>query len=310
MELRPLRYFVTVAEELHFGRAAERLQITQPALSKQIAGLERELGVQLFARTKRTVQLTVAGQVFREQAKQLLDQAQAAIQLTKRTARGEFGQLTIGFTATATYTMLPTLLRQFRDRFPSVELNLQALSTEAQVAALNERKMDLAFLHPPIDERGLKLHPILEEQFLVVLPKNHPLLDYTTIPVAALTNEAFIIHPRQEGPMLYDGFIRYFEQFGIQPNIVKESISLQTRVCLVAAGMGITFVSECVQPIVGTDVVCRPLADSPMTLKFAAAWRQDFTAPTLQEFLAVLLEETQEKSICHQSQQTKLDANK
>lgn len=291
MELRLLRYFVVVAEELHFGRAAKRLHLSQPALSKQIVVLERELGVSLLIRTKRVVQLTVAGQVFLEQAKQLLTQAENSIQLTKRTARGEVGQLTISFTSTATYTVFPKLLGQFRDRFPKVELNLQELSTEAQVAALNERKIDLAFLHPPIDERGLELHPILEEQFLVVLPQNHPLLSYTTIPVAALANEAFIIHPRQEGPTLYDGFIQLCQQFGVQPNIVKESISLQTRVCLVAAGIGITFVSECVQPVVGTDVVCRPLADSPITLKFAATWRKDFISPTLREFLVVLLNE-------------------
>jgi DNA-binding transcriptional LysR family regulator len=291
MELRLLRYFVAVAEELHFGRAADRLHLTQPALSKQIVVLERELGVSLLTRTKRVVLLTIAGQVFLEQAKQLLIQAETAIQLTKRTARGEVGQLNIGFTSTATYKDLPKLLRRFRDRFSNVELNLQELSTEAQVAALNERKIDLAFLHPPIDERGLKLHPILEEQFLVVLPKNHPLLCYTKIPVAALANQAFIIHPRQEGPTLYDGFIQLCQQFGIQPNIVKESISLQTCVCLVAAGIGISFVSECVQPLVGTDVVCRPLLDSPITLKFAAAWRKDFISPTLREFLEVLLNE-------------------
>lgn len=293
MELRLLRYFVVVAEELHFGRAAKRLHLSQPALSKQIVVLERELGVSLLLRTKRVVQLTVAGQVFLEQVKQLLTQAENSIQLTKRTARGEVGQLTISFTSTATYTVLPKLLRQFRARCPKVELNLQELSTEAQVAALNERKIDLAFLHPPIDERGLELHPVLEEQFLVVLPQNHPLLNYTTIPVAALANEAFIIHPRQEGPTLYDGFIQLCQQFGVQPNIVKESISLQTRVCLVAAGIGITFVSEYVQPVVGTDVVCRLLADSPITLKFAAAWRKDFISPTLQEFLVVLLNEAE-----------------
>ncbi|KAM3109786.1 LysR family transcriptional regulator [Phormidesmis sp. 146-33] len=291
MEIRLLRYFVAVAEELHFGRAAERLHLTQPALSKQIVVLERELGVVLLTRTKRVVRLTIAGQVFLEQAKQLLAQEERAIELTKRTARGEVGQLTIGFTSTATYTVFPELLGRFRDRFPQVELNLQALSTEAQVAALNERKIDLAFLHPPIDERGLKLHPILEEQFLVVLPKKHPLLGYTKIPAAALANEAFIIHPRQEGPALYDGFIQLCEQLGFQPNIVKESISLQTRVCLVAAGIGITFVSECVRPVVGTNVICRPLADSPITLKFAAAWREDLISPTLQKFLVVLLNE-------------------
>jgi DNA-binding transcriptional LysR family regulator len=288
MELRYLRYFVTVAEELHFGRAAERLQMTQPALSKQIAGLEKELGVQLFARTKRTVQLTVPGEVFWEQAKQILSQVDAAIQLTKRTARGEEGQLRIGFTATATHTILPMLVRKFRDRFPNVELTMLELCTEAQVAALKESKIDLAFLHPPIDERGLKIYPILEENFVAVLPKNHHLLKYKQIPLSAFANEPLIVHPRQEGPVLYDGLIQICHQFGFQPQIIQESISLQTRVCLVAAGIGISFVSESVQSLVGTDVICRALANCPIKLRFAAAWRQSLTAPTLQEFLAVL----------------------
>jgi DNA-binding transcriptional LysR family regulator len=289
MELRLLRYFTVVAEELHFGRAAERLHLTQPALSKQIIVLEQELGVSLLTRTKRRVQLTVAGQVFLEQAKQLLAQAENAIKLTKRTAHGEVGQLTIGFSTTATYTILPTLLKQFRDRFPEVELKLQSLATEAQVAALNDRTIDLAFLHPPIDARGLQLHPLLEEQFLVVLPKDHPFVNYTKIPADALANEAFLIHPRHEGPALYDGFIHVCQQLGFKPNIVQETISLQTRICLVAAGVGITFVSECVEPAVGSNVVCRPLTNVPITLQFAAAWRQDFVSPTLREFLTVLL---------------------
>ncbi|MBE9100856.1 LysR substrate-binding domain-containing protein [Vacuolonema iberomarrocanum] len=288
MELRLLRYFVVLAEELHFGRAAERLHLTQPALSKQIAALERELDLALLTRTKRVVLLTEAGRVFLEQAKQILAQAEAAVHLTKRTARGEVGTLTIGFTATAFYTVLPGLLRRFCDRFPKVELHLRELATEAQVKALNDRQIHLAFLHPPIDGRGLALHPIIEEQFLVVLPKQHPLLSYTAIPIAALAEEAFIIHPRHEGPILYDGFMQFCQQFGIQPNIVHESISLATRVCLVAAGIGVTFVSECVQPMVGSEVECRPLVESLLTLKCAAAWRLDDPSPTLREFLALL----------------------
>ena len=290
MELRHLRYFVTVAEELHFGRAAERLQMTQPALSKQIAGLEKELDVQLLARTKRTVQLTAAGQVLFDQARRLLAQVDETVQLVKRTANGEEGALAIGFTATATSTVLPGLMRRFRDRCPNVELTMQELCTEAQVSALNEHKIDLAFLHPPIDERGLKLYPILEENFVAVLPKGHPLLKYKSLPLRVFAGEPLIIHPRQEGPVLYDGFIQLCHQFGFQPNIVKETISMQTRVCLAAAGIGITFVSESAQSAVGNEVICRPLADCPMKLQFAAAWRQDAIAPTLREFLAILLE--------------------
>jgi DNA-binding transcriptional LysR family regulator len=290
MELRLLRYFVVVAEELHFGRAAERLHLTQPALSKQIVVLERQLGVSLLTRTKRVVQLTVAGKVFLEQAKQLLSQTDKAIQLTQRTARGEVGQLTIGFTSTATHTIFPTLLSQFCNHFPNVELNLQELSTEAQVTALNQRQIDIAFLHPPIDQRGLKLYPILEENFVAVLPKHHTLLKYEQIPLSAFASERLIIHPRVEGPVIYDGLIEICQQFGFQPKIVQESISMQTRVCLVAAGIGITFVSESLQSLVGMNVVCRVLADCPIKLRFAAAWRQDYTSPTLQEFLALLIE--------------------
>lgn len=288
MEFRQLRYFVTIAEELHFGRAAERLHMTQPALSKQIVVLEKEIGVQLLARTKRTVQLTIAGQVFLERAKQLLFQADEAIQLARRTADGEQGRLTIGFTTTATYTVLPELVRRFRDRYPKVELTMLELCTEAQVIALNQREIDLAFLHPPIDERGLAVHSILEESFVVVLPKQHPLLKEDCLSLKALADEAFIVHPRQEGPVLYDGFIHLCQQLGFQPNIVKEVISHQTRICLVAAGMGLTFVPESVQSLVGADVACRPIEDSPIKLQFAAAWRQDCAAPTLREFLAVV----------------------
>ena len=290
MELRHLRYFVTVAEELHFGRAAERLQMTQPALSKQVAALEKELDVQLLTRTKRTVRLTAAGQVLFDEAKRLLAQVDDTVQLVKRTANGEEGALAIGFTNTATSTVLPALVRRFRDRCPNVELTMQELCTEAQVRALNEHKIDLAFLHPPIDKRGLKLYPILEENFVAVLPKGHPLLKYEYLPLKALAGEPLIIHPRQEGPVLYDGFMQLCQQLGFQPNIVKETISPQSRVCLAAAGIGITFVAASSQASVGQEVVCRPLVDCPIKLQFAAAWRQNSTAPTLREFLAILLE--------------------
>lgn len=294
MELRQLHYFVTVAEELHFGKAADRLQITQPALSKQIASLEQALGVQLLARTKRTVQLTPAGQVFFEQVQQLLSQAEAAIQLTQRTDRGHLGHLAIGFTATAVHTVMPQLVCDFRQNYPNVEISIMELATEAQVAALNQGKLDLAFLHPPIDVRGIELHPILVEEFVAVLPRQHPLLKYDRIPLEAFAHEPLIIHPRHEGPALYDGFVQVCQAVGFQPKIVKESISLQTRVCWVAIGMGITFVSSELQFLVGRNVVCRPLETCPIHLKLAAAWRQNASNPTLREFIKVLQEKISE----------------
>lgn len=300
MEFRQLRYFVTVAEELHFRHAADRLQITQPALSKQIAGLERELAVKLLARTKRTVQLTPAGDVFLDQVRQLLAQTETAIQLAKRTDRGEVGTLAIGFTSTATHTVLPQFLRDFRQSYPDVEIILQELATEAQVDALSQNKIDLAFLHPPIDQKGIQLHPILEEHFVAVLPPNHSLSKHKRIPLSAFADEPLIIHPRQEGPVLYDGFLQVCKGAGFQPNIVKESISLQTRVCLAAAGLGITFTTDRLQFLVGSNVVCRPLDGCPISLKFAAAWQKHASNPTQREALKILLEKSlksyQEKS--------------
>lgn len=288
MDFRQLQYFVAVAEELHFGRAADRLQITQPALSKQIAGLETTLEVQLLFRTKRTVELTHAGQTFLHQARQLLHQKETAIQLTRQTGCGDIGHLSIGFTKTATQTVLPQLLRDFLKRYPKVEIEMVELTTEAQVKALNQDVIDLAFLHPPIDQRGLQVYPILEESFVAVLPPQHPLGQYDVIPLKALAQEPLIIHPRQEGPILYDGFLQVCQRVGFQPQIVKESISLQTRLCFVAAGLGITFVSDQFQSLVGNNVICRPLENCPIHLQFGAAWRQRSSNPALHNLLQIL----------------------
>ena len=288
MEFRQLRYFVTVAQELHFGKAAERLQITQPALSKQIRVLETELAIELFIRTKRTVKLTKAGEVFLEQAQQLLQQAERAIKLAKRTALGEVGRLTIGFTATATYTVLPELIGRFRVRYPQVEVEMLELCTEAQVTALNQGEIDLGFLHPPIDSRGLELYPILAEEFVAVLPKQHYLLSKQSLSLKDLAQESFILHPRLEGPFLYDGFFKLCHQAGFQPQIVKEVGSHQTRICFVAAGMGITFIPIGLQRLVNKDLVCKLIEDLPIKLELAAAWRSVVTMPILPEFLRLL----------------------
>jgi DNA-binding transcriptional LysR family regulator len=288
MEFRQLRYFVTVAQELHFGKAAERLEITQPALSKQIRVLERELDIQLFIRTKRTVKLTKAGEVFLSQAQQLLQQAEKAIELAKRTALGEVGGLTIGFTPTATYTVLPELIGRFRVNYPQVALEMLELCTEAQVTALNQGQIDLGFLHPPIDARGLEVYPILAEEFVAVLPKQHHLFSKQSLSLQDLAQESFILHPRSEGPFLYDEFLKICHQAGFKPQIVKEVGSHQTRICLVAAGMGITFIPKGLQTLVSQDLVCKPIENLSLQLEFAAVWRSFVDVPVLQKFLILL----------------------
>ena len=288
MDFRQLQYFVAVAEELYFGRAADRLQITQPALSKQITSLEKVLGVQLLFRTKRTVELTHTGRTFLHQAHQLLAQKEMAIQLTRRTGEGDIGHLSVGFTKTATQTVLPPLLSNFLEHYPSVEIDMLELATEAQVTALNQDEIDIAFLHPPVDQRGLQVYSILKEQFVVVLSPQHPLASHSVVPIKALAHEPLIIHPRQEGPALYDGFLQVCQMAGFQPHIVKESISLQTRLCFAAAGIGLTFVSDRLQFLIGKNIVCRPLENCPIHLEFGAAWRQSSSNPALHNLLKIL----------------------
>lgn len=198
--------------------------------------------------------------------------------------------------------MLPRLLREFLQGHPKVEIDLLELATEAQVIALNQDSIDLAFLHPPIDQRGLQLHPILEESFVAVLPPQHPLAHCDIIPLEAFADEPLIIHPRQEGPTLYDGFLHVCQRAGFQPKIIKESISLQTRLCLAAAGIGITFVSDRLQSLVGKEVICRPLEHCPIRLKFGAAWRHDSANPILQNIVKILIEKTQVPPTYHAPQ--------
>ncbi len=297
MELRDLRYFVAIAEELHFGRAAERLYMTQPALSKQLRRLENELELQLLHRTKRTVELTAAGKAFLSEARRVLQQAEQAVQVAKRAARGEVGQLRIAFTASAMHGVLPEILKTFRDRYPKVKLDLTELCTLDQVEALRTEKVDVGFLHPPVDAPFLKLEPLQGESLVVALPQNHPLVERDRLPLEALANEPFILHPRYEGPVLYDQIIDLCRQAGFEPRVVHEEVKNQTRVGLVAAGMGITFVPESLQQAAVSGVIYRPLSGLAPQLQLAVAIKcdralrsveSDRVSPVLQGFLYII----------------------
>ncbi|MEL6930437.1 MAG: LysR family substrate-binding domain-containing protein, partial [Cyanobacteria bacterium J06600_6] len=197
------------------------------------------------------------------------------------------GKLTIGFTTTATYTVLPELIRHFKAGYPQVEVEMLELSTEAQVTAINNKEIDLGFLHPPIDDRGLELYPLLAEEFVAVLPRNHPLTAIESLSLIDLKPESLILHPRVEGPFLYDEFLKLCHQAGFKPEIVQEVNSHQSRICLVAAGIGITFIPKGLQKAIAQDLVCKPIQDSSMQLEFAVAWRSLDIPPVLQKFVAM-----------------------
>ncbi|MEL6223825.1 MAG: LysR substrate-binding domain-containing protein [Cyanobacteria bacterium J06627_8] len=288
MNLDALRYFVAVAEELHFGRAAARLHITQPALSRQIHRLEAELGIKLLQRTKRTVELTEAGASFLGEIRKALQQVEAAIHVAQRVARGEVGSLRIGFTPSSMHTVLPEILRCFRDRYPDVTLAMTEICTLDQVNSLSTETIDVGFLHPPINTSCLNLYPLPGESLLIVLPHTHAFAQHTHVPLKSLASESFILHPRHEGPVLYDQFLTLCRKAGFEPHIVYEDTKHQTRVGMVAAGIGITFVPESIQKSGLTGVTYCALSGESLDLQLAVAWRQTHESPILQEFLQVI----------------------
>jgi DNA-binding transcriptional LysR family regulator len=294
IELRHLRYFITVAEELHFGHAAQRLHMAQPPLSQQIKQLETLLGFQLFERTKRSVELTEAGLVFLSESRNLLKQLDQAVETGRQVSRGEQGQLVLGFVSSAAYNVLPELLRAFRAEVPQVRLELHELPTTQQVQGLQAGKIDVGLLRPPVEDKTLNLRVIKREPMVVALPEAHPLSgspseqtpEQTQIELASLAQEPFILFPRLLSPRAYDQIISLCQQAGFSPNVVQEAMQMQTIVSLVAGGMGIAIVPISLQNMQRTGVVYKPLVEPAPCAEVAVAWRQ--TSATVERFLAVV----------------------
>jgi DNA-binding transcriptional LysR family regulator len=286
MELRHLRYFVAVAEELHFGRAAERLHMAQPPLSQQIRQLEIELGFDLFRRTKRSVQLTEAGQLFLERVRVLFEQLNQAIEVGRQASRGNLGQIVVGFVGSATYNVLPPILQTMRVQVPGVILELRELTTLQQLQWIAEGNIDVGFVRPPVDLPGVESEVIFQESLMVALPESHPLCQCETVAVRSLLNEPFIQFPRVLAPGLYDPIISLCQQFGFSPNVVQEAIQMQTIVSLVAAEMGVAIVPASLQNLQRKGVVYKPLAEVTPLVAISLVWRK-FPSPMVQRFVEV-----------------------
>ncbi|MGO9571821.1 MAG: LysR family transcriptional regulator [Desulfomonilaceae bacterium] len=287
MELRHLRYFVAVAEELHFGRAAKRVGIAQPPLSKQIQQLEDEIGVKLFQRTKRRVLLTPAGKTFLIEAGQVLDLSQRAIRSAQRAERGEIGRLVVSFVGSATYSFVPSALRSFRNQFPHVELVLRELTTDQQLDALRGKAVHAGFLRQPISDDALFIETLLQEPFMVALPSDHALASRTSISLDMLAREDFVMFSRQQGTTFYDQIVSMCHQAGFSPNAVQEAVQIPTVLGLVSVGMGVSIVPASVHKLQVAGVVYRILAGAGQTTQLAMAWRRDDESPVLLAFLNV-----------------------
>ena len=291
MELRHLAYFIAVAEELHFGRAAKRLHISQPPLSQQIRQLEEEIGVRLFNRTKRRVEITPAGTVFLDEARRIMNLSKDAVQRTVRADKGEIGLLAMGFIGSANYSVLPQVVREFRKQFPNVELSLTEMSTSNQLEALLDGTIQVGFLRTPkgIGEKGLTIEPVFRESLMVVLPQNNPLKKKTALTFRELTGESFIMIPRRIGPGFFDRFILLCQKEGFSPNIVLEASQYHTVIGLVAAGLGIAVVPASMQRSRIEGVVFRTLSGGMETV-LEMAWVTGNRSLILRNFIQVTRE--------------------
>jgi DNA-binding transcriptional LysR family regulator len=296
MELRHLHYFITVAEELHFSRAAERLHISQPPLSQQIQSLEDELGVKLFERTKRQVHLTEAGKIFLERSYQVLAQLEQAIAVTQQIGRGEVGRLAIGFVDSAMYTALPEILRVFREQFPAVELRLHELTTAQQIQALYDKQIDVGIVRSAVSEPGLRMECLLQESLVLALPESHPLSSQNQVALSTLADESFILFPAKLGPIFYKQIMDLCQQAGFRPKVTQEAIQMQTIVGLVAAGLGIAFVPASLQNLHRNGVIYRPLREQIPKIGLYLTWRQHDSSPVISAFLSLARKTTQRDS--------------
>ncbi len=290
MELRHLRYFIAVAEELNFSRAAERLHMAQPPLSQQIKALEDEIEVLLFDRTKRPLHLTWAGQVFLEETRLVLAQVDNSVKAAKRANRGEIGHLIVGFNSSMANCLLPDILQVYCARFPKVELTWRELATSLQLQALRDRHLDVGFFHlmsSMVQESDLCSVIIWEETLIVALPENHRLANEIKVSLQELAEESFILPSRQFAPGLSEQIEHLCQQFGFSPNVIQEGTMMLTILGLVAGNVGIALLPANAQNVQRKGVIYKSIAESMPTVPMAAVWRADDNSPILREFLEV-----------------------
>lgn len=271
--------------------------MAQPPLSQQIRRLELELGVQLLHRTKRRVQLTEPGRAFLDEARVTLTQLNHAVEVAQRASRGEFGRLAIGFLGAATYSLLPAFLKVFRERFPGVEIELHEMKTSELIQSLRQRRVHVGLLRLPVRDDLLSFEPILEERLVVALPEHHPLAENHHITFRDLAGEAFLLPPRQLAPGFYDQVAGLCRRAGFSLRVGAEASQLQTILNLVAAGMGVTLVTESVTQMGGRGVVFKCLPEPAPTIEIAVAWCRDDQSEVLHAFLQVVRETAHQSAL-------------
>ncbi len=281
---RRLRYFLAVAEELHFGRAAERLGITQPALSRQIAILEDAIGALLFDRVRSKVHLTTAGDVLVPQARDILLRVAEAARRTRAAAQGAVGSFAVGFVGSATYSFLPARLQAFREAHGGVDLTLNAMNNAELRRALVDRGIDVAFARSRLDDGEFASESVLVEPLVAVVPLANDYAARGTIALAELAGDGFILYPRHPRPSFADEVIAFCRAAGFEPRVAQETMDLQTAMALVSVGAGLSIVPASVERSHRHGVTYLTLNDPKIVTTLFMVWRRDNRSPLLDRF--------------------------
>jgi DNA-binding transcriptional LysR family regulator len=286
MDLRKLRYFVATAEELHFGRAARRLGLSQPPLSMQLRALEEDLEVRLFDRDNRNVALTRVGALLLVEARRILAQVDQARSLVQRAGSGEYGSLSVGFITPVEYSFLPPLLREFRRQHPHVALQLHELMTDQQLAELERGTLDVGFLTGPVMGNRLAHREVMTEPLIAAIPQGHRLAASAgRLSIKRLAGEDVIIFPRNIAPALFDETLAFCQSAGFSLRIRQQVSQSQTIISLVSAGMGVAIVPASMRHLRRKGVMYRPFAERGPTMRSFAVWPADQSYPVLDQFL-------------------------
>ena len=286
MELRQLRYFVAVAEELHFRRAAARLHISQPPLSQQIAALEDELGVRLLERTRRRVELTPAGEAFLRDARAMLAELDVAVSTARAIDAGQEGVLRVGFVGSALLSIVPSTVQRFRRTRPGLELELRERSTVEQLRAVSTGLIDVGLVRPPIEaDETLHTEVVRRERTVAALPEGHPLAALRRVPLRRLASEPLVLFPRRQAPGYHDLLIGRLAATGATPHVAQYAPEMMTIIGLVAAGIGVSPVPASVAHLAIDGVTYRPLSGAPDT-ELVAVTRSAEHSPLVTAFLS------------------------
>ena len=285
METRHVRCFIAVAEELHFRRAAERLNLAQPSVSRAVQRLEHMIGVRLLNRTNRRVELTVAGEVFLNGCRRAMDSLEAAAHLARRAAVGEVGRLAIGYTDFAISGVLPQVLGQFRREFPGAAVELTHMFSEPQIEALDQRKIDFGFMTGPVLAKSLSHIVVQKDRFVVVLPERHRLAGHDVVPLSELRDEPFVAGAER----WWNFYLRHLEALcqsaGFRPKIVQEAFNSEGIFGFVAANMGIAIHPECARNYFRKGLVVKDLESGDRLIPTEVAWVTGTETPIMKNFI-------------------------